>query len=129
LDALRDTKGRHHANPETIGEAANRLYLALLHSRSSRAVLRLAEDDPKHLPGANGTLIWLDLSSPRRHALRFLGLRVGTVIDRTHPKTIHPLRSGLLHYQMLLYYDDYSASRFLLERAKGTNRVGLRYDG
>ena len=71
------------------------------------------------LRSAAPTLIWLDLSSPRRHALRFLGLRVGTVIDRTHPKTIHPLRSGSLHNQMLLSCDYYVTSRFLLGKGQG----------
>jgi ERCC4-related helicase len=55
IDALRETKGRHCVNTETIADAAHRLYLGLLHSKSSRAVLSLAEDAPDHLPGANGT--------------------------------------------------------------------------
>ena len=78
---------------------------------------------------AKPTLIWLDQSSPRRYACVFLGLRVRTVIDRTHPKTIHPLNGVSLHYQVLLLFNIDSFGGFLLERAKGTSRVGLRYDG
>ena len=53
-DAPRKSKARHSRNPETIAQAARRLYHALLDSRSSRAVLMQAADHPEHLPGANG---------------------------------------------------------------------------
>jgi ERCC4-related helicase len=54
VHALRKTRGRHPRGPETIAEAARRLYHSLLQSRSSRAVLKAAEDRPVLLPGANG---------------------------------------------------------------------------
>lgn len=54
VDLLKQSKGRDPAGSETIAEAADRLYLALLQSRSSRAVLREAEQNPERLPGANG---------------------------------------------------------------------------
>ncbi|MFI5455025.1 MAG: SNF2-related protein [Isosphaerales bacterium] len=82
VDALRETKGRHHANPETIDEAANRLYLTLLHSKSSRAVLML---DPEHLPGANGTLRVLGVCEPsgkeREEALFIHNRQPDTIIS------------------------------------------------
>jgi hypothetical protein len=53
--ALRTARGRDPRGPETIAEAARRLYHALLDSRSSRAVLRAAADRIELVPGANGT--------------------------------------------------------------------------
>ena len=67
-DALRKSKARHSKNPETIAQAARRLYHALLDSRSSRAVLRQAADHPEHLPGANGTSRVLGVCEPSEKA-------------------------------------------------------------
>ncbi len=64
VDALKNTRGRHPTGPETIAEAAQRLYHTLLQSRSSRAVLKEAEDDPERLPGANGGLRVLGICKP-----------------------------------------------------------------
>ena len=54
LKAITTTRARHPQGPETIVEAAQRLYHAILQSKSSRAVLKEAEDRPELLPGANG---------------------------------------------------------------------------
>jgi ERCC4-related helicase len=54
LEGIRTTRARHLQGPEAIAEAAQRLYHALLQSKSSRAVLKEAEDRPELLPGANG---------------------------------------------------------------------------
>lgn len=54
LAAMKKCHGRQPRCPETIVEAAQRLYHALLQSKSSRAVLKEAEDRPELLPGANG---------------------------------------------------------------------------
>ena len=43
------------SGPETLAEAARRLYHVLLRSKSSRAVLRAAQDRLDLHPGANGT--------------------------------------------------------------------------
>ena len=53
VKALRYTNARHSARGETVAEAAQRLYAALLHSKSSSAVLEAAEERPELLPGAN----------------------------------------------------------------------------
>jgi len=63
-DALKKASGRHHPGTETIADAAQRLYHALLQSRSSRAVLRAAEDRPELLPGANGAARVLGVCTP-----------------------------------------------------------------
>ena len=63
-DALKKTSGRHHPGPETIAEAAQRLYHALIRSQSSRAVLRAAENRPELLPGANGAARVLGVCMP-----------------------------------------------------------------
>jgi ERCC4-related helicase len=63
-DALKGTCGRHQQGPETIADAAQRLYHALLDSTSSRAVLRAAEKIPELLPGANGTSRVLGVCEP-----------------------------------------------------------------
>jgi len=54
VDSLNHAKARHPRGPETIAEAASRLYVALLDSKSSRAVLKESEHEPNRLPGANG---------------------------------------------------------------------------
>jgi ERCC4-related helicase len=56
-NALKKARGRSHRAPETIAEAAQNLYTALLCSPSSQAVLReaAANDRLELLPGANGT--------------------------------------------------------------------------
>lgn len=48
------TGARHPSNPETIGAAARRLYAELMESRSSREVLRAAQDINSGLLGAAG---------------------------------------------------------------------------
>jgi hypothetical protein len=62
--ALKETSGRHPRGPETIAEAAQRLYRALLQSRSSRAVLKEAKDRLELLPGANGAARVLGVCTP-----------------------------------------------------------------
>lgn len=63
-DALKKSSGRHHSGLETVAEAAQRLYHALLQSKSSRAVLRSAEDRLEILPGANGAARVLGVCQP-----------------------------------------------------------------
>ncbi len=64
-DALKKTSGPlHHSGSETIAEAAQRLYHALLRSKSSRAVLRAAQDRLDLLPGANGSSRVLGVCEP-----------------------------------------------------------------
>jgi len=67
VDALKKTSGRHPRGPETIAEAAQRLYHALLQSRSSRAVLKEAKDHLELLPGANGAARVLGVCTPSRN--------------------------------------------------------------
>ena len=55
VELLRKTCCRQHTGSEKISEAARRLYRALLQSRSSRAVLKEAENRLERIPGANGT--------------------------------------------------------------------------
>ena len=62
--ALKKTSGRHPSGPETLAEAAQRLYHALLRSKSSRAILRAAQDRLDLLPGANGTTRVLGVCMP-----------------------------------------------------------------
>jgi hypothetical protein len=54
VKALRNANARHSAGGETVAEAAERLYTAMLQSKSSRAVLEAAAERPELLPGANG---------------------------------------------------------------------------
>lgn len=61
---LKQTKARHSEGPETIAEAAQRLYHALLQSKSSRAVLKEAEDNLEYLPGGNGISRVLGVCTP-----------------------------------------------------------------
>ena len=65
-ESLQKTKGRHHLGAETIAEAAQRLYDALLLSKSSRAVLKAAEveDRLELLPGANSASPVLGVCTP-----------------------------------------------------------------
>ena len=63
-ESLKRTRGRHDRSTETIAEAAQRLYHALLQSKSSRAVLKEAEDRLELLPGANGTSRVLGVCTP-----------------------------------------------------------------
>jgi ERCC4-related helicase len=63
-DALKNTGGRHHPGPETLADAAQRLYHALVRSKSSRAVLMAAADHLDRLPGANGTNRVLGICMP-----------------------------------------------------------------
>jgi ERCC4-related helicase len=62
--ALKKTSGRRQSGPETLAAAAQRLYHALLRSKSSRAVLRAAQDRLDLLPGANGTSRVLGVCMP-----------------------------------------------------------------
>jgi ERCC4-related helicase len=62
--ALERTSARCDQGPETIAEAAQRLYHALLQSKSSRAVLKAAEDRLDLLPGANGSSRVLGACTP-----------------------------------------------------------------
>ena len=62
--ALKQTSGRRHPGPETLAEAAQRLYHGLLRSKSSRAILRAAQDRLDLLPGANGTTRVLGVCMP-----------------------------------------------------------------
>jgi len=66
VDVLKATRGRYGQGPETetIADAAQRLYHALLDSKSSRAVLKAAEDRPELLPGANGASRVLGVCEP-----------------------------------------------------------------
>jgi hypothetical protein len=64
VDSLKKAMGRHPLGPETIAEAAQRLYRTLLQSKSSRAVLKEAEDEPERLPGANGSSRVLGVCMP-----------------------------------------------------------------
>jgi hypothetical protein len=52
--ALMSTDARRQPGRERIAEAAQHLYSALRESKSSRAVLKAAEERPELLPGANG---------------------------------------------------------------------------
>lgn len=61
-EALLKTSGRR--SRETISAAAQRLYNTLLQSKSSRAVLKAAEDRPELLPGANGAGRVLGVCTP-----------------------------------------------------------------
>ena len=74
------------------------------------------------------TLIWLDRSSPRLQVFR-MGLGMGPVNDRPHPKAASQEGDSPLQLHFLLRCFQVSSCGFLLERAKGTGRVGLRYDG
>jgi hypothetical protein len=65
--ALKTTSARGYQiseTMETIAEASQRLYRALLHSKSSRAVLKAAKDRPDLLPGANGSSRILGVCAP-----------------------------------------------------------------
>jgi ERCC4-related helicase len=53
-EAFADTPARDPRGAETIKQAAHRLYAALMRSRSSRAVLKAAENRIELLPGTNG---------------------------------------------------------------------------
>jgi hypothetical protein len=65
--ALQTTPARPPGVPETIGEAAQSLYHALIQSKSSQAVLRAAADRPELLPGANGNRRVLAVCPPTEH--------------------------------------------------------------
>ena len=61
---LRKCHARHPQGPETIIEAAQRLFQALFQSKSSRAVFKEAGDSPRLLPGANGNSRVLGVCMP-----------------------------------------------------------------
>jgi hypothetical protein len=74
-EALRGTKVRHPVGAETIAEAAQRLYQALVKSRSSRGVLKAAAGSIHLLPGANGAsrvLATCEPSDDKREANLFI---------------------------------------------------------
>ena len=64
--SLRNASGRNYRGKETIAEAAQRLYDALLLSKSSRAVL--ADAHPELLPGANTGSRVLGICIPSKSA-------------------------------------------------------------
>jgi SNF2-related domain/Helicase conserved C-terminal domain len=64
VDALKTTGGRYCPGTETLAAAAQRLFHALVGSKSSRAVLMTAADHPDLLPGANGTNRVLGICTP-----------------------------------------------------------------
>jgi ERCC4-related helicase len=73
--ALRSVKARNCPNGETIAEAVQRLYDALIRSRSSRSVLNRAAGEIESLPGANGASRVLAVCEPsddKREALLFI---------------------------------------------------------
>jgi hypothetical protein len=61
---LRTTVGRNDRGGVPVAEAARALYATLLKSKSSRAVLREAGDNPEHLPGASGSSRVLGVCEP-----------------------------------------------------------------
>ncbi len=67
IRALKTAKARHPRS-ENISEAAQRLYHALLESKSSRAVLRKAEREDRIglIPGANGSSRVLGVCEPSK---------------------------------------------------------------
>jgi ERCC4-related helicase len=67
VKALRYTKARHSAGGETVAKAAQRLYATLLQSKSSRAVLEEAAQQPERLPGANGGSRVLGVCEPSKN--------------------------------------------------------------
>jgi hypothetical protein len=83
VDALRTARGRCPTGPETIAEAARRLYHSLLQSKSSRAVLKEAEGDPERLPGANGASRVLGVCPPSEH-----GQEQSLFIHNQQPDTV-----------------------------------------
>lgn len=64
VPALRSVRSRGPNGRATIGEAAQSLYWALLQSKSSRAVLKAAEDRLDLMPGANGSVRVLGVCTP-----------------------------------------------------------------
>jgi hypothetical protein len=67
VETLKYTKARHSAGGETVAEAAQRLYATLLQSKSSRAVLEEAAQQPERLPGANGGSRVLGVCEPNEN--------------------------------------------------------------
>lgn len=65
--ALKKTRSRHPGGPETIAEAALRLFNTLLQSKSSHAVLKAATDRIELLPGANGTSRVMGVCEPSKN--------------------------------------------------------------
>jgi hypothetical protein len=63
-EGLRTTVGRNDRGGVPVAEAARALYATLLKSKSSRAVLREAGDNPEHLPGASGSSRVLGVCEP-----------------------------------------------------------------
>jgi hypothetical protein len=61
---LTTVRARSPAARETICQAAESLYRALLQSKSSRGVLTAAEDRPDLMPGANGAARVLGVCAP-----------------------------------------------------------------
>lgn len=73
--SIRTIRARGCENAETIGEAAMRLYRALIHSRSSREVLKRSAERLELLPGANGASRVLAVCEPsesKREAMLFV---------------------------------------------------------
>jgi hypothetical protein len=76
IGALKSTKARHSPGAETVADAAQRLYLALFQSNSSRAVLQEAAERPEFLPGAAS-------------GSRVLGVCEASEVEREKPLFIH----------------------------------------
>lgn len=67
--ALSETRGRHCGGQETIAAAAQKLFEMLIHSKSSRGVLREAgaRDSLELLPGSNGASRVLGVCEPSKN--------------------------------------------------------------
>jgi ERCC4-related helicase len=76
IEALRSTSARNDQNEETVAQAAQRLYNALLQSKSSRAVLMEAAEHAELLPGG-------------KDAARVLGVCVPSEAEKEKALFIH----------------------------------------
>jgi len=64
IKAMKKTPARHRDSKDTIAKAAQHLFVMLIGSKSSRAVLKAAEDRLELLPGASGASRVLGVCSP-----------------------------------------------------------------
>jgi len=64
IESLSTSPARGDQNPETVANAAQRLFDALLQSKSSRAVLKEAAEYPERLAGRNGNARVLGVCLP-----------------------------------------------------------------
>lgn len=65
--ALKKTRSRHTDGSETIVDAAQRLFNALIKSKSSHAVLKAAAERIESLPGANGASRVMGVCEPSKN--------------------------------------------------------------